>query len=361
MDKKLRKQLFKLLQLHSPSGKEWGVAKYLLPILKSTMDNVWVDDHGNIYAEKRYGDSPYTVLLNSHMDTVASHPPVPKWRKGKSEIFNSDGRGALGGDDKCGIATHLAVIRHMNRGTRFTGTVKVLFTRQEEIGCVGASKAVELQPEWFDDIDCSIVVDRRGGDNIITGGWSENFCHENFTQFWVDMSGIVGIKGVPQEGTISDTMIFAERGINSVNLSGAYYNAHTKDEYIKIDELERIVDWVYTAFNHIQSYGKFPKFEYDNYTASYTWGGFMKKNETKIHNSTPTCGYCDHCGRLHDTWDLDYDDDGLYICNECFDTQNLIPFVDCECCMNSFAIDDTIEYRGHTLCVRCVADLEDVI
>lgn len=160
--RKLTKQLFKLLKLHSPSGSEWGVIQYLIPVLRDTMDSFHVDSYGNLYAEKKYGDSGYTVLLSSHMDTVANHQPDPRWRKHKTEIYNANGNSALGGDDKCGIAAHLAVIRLMNRQTDFKGTLKVCFSREEEYGCVGAGKAVTLRPEWFADIDAAIVIDRRG-------------------------------------------------------------------------------------------------------------------------------------------------------------------------------------------------------
>jgi hypothetical protein len=57
-------------------------------------------------------------------------------------------------------------------------------------------------------------------------------------------------------------MIFSELGINGVNLSAGYYDAHCPTEYIKIHELERTIHWVYNAMNCIERYGKFPTFDY---------------------------------------------------------------------------------------------------
>lgn len=360
--KKLNKQLFKLLRLHSPSGSEANVRRYLLPILQSTMDNVFIDSYGNLYAEKKYGNSDYTVLFSSHMDTVAHIQPIPQWRKNKTEIFTSSGS-ALGGDDKCGIASFLAVIREMNRTTQFTGTLKVIFSRQEEIGCVGASQAVSLTPEWFKDVKACVVVDRRDDDNIVTGTCGENFCSDEYANFWVAMAKKAGFKAVPQEGSISDTMIFSEIGINGVNLSAGYYNAHTKDEYIKIAELKRTTQWVYTAMNHIQEQ-TFPSFTYfdESYkTTSYWKGGnkyYTSSYSPKVWDRWVVCDVC----RFE--WEKDemlIDKDGLHICPDCAD--HLYPSqqedtFECEMCMQEFDCGLHIDYRGHSLCPGCCLALD---
>lgn len=358
--KKLNKQLFKLLRLHSPSGKEWQVRKYLLPILQSTMDNVFTDDYGNLYAEKKFGDSDYTVLFSSHMDTVAHKQPIPQWRKNKTEIFTTSGS-ALGGDDKCGIACFLTVIREMNKTTKFTGTLKVIFSREEEVGCVGASRAVKLTPDWFKDVKACVVVDRRGGDNIVTGTWGDNFCSDDYAQFWVKMANKVGFKAIPQDGSISDTMIFSELGINGVNLSAGYYEAHTKDEYIKIDELKRTIQWVYTAMNHVQKQ-EFPKFEYrdDAYKLDY-WSNkyYTSSNTSRVWDRWVVCDMC----RFE--WEEDemmIDKDGLHICPDC--VNHLYPdreqedVFTCERCMQDFSCSLMIDYRGFGLCPTCAIALD---
>jgi acetylornithine deacetylase/succinyl-diaminopimelate desuccinylase-like protein len=281
------------------------------------MDVVTVDSHWNILAEKKYGQDDYTVLLSAHMDTVASHPPVPKWRNNKTEIYNMAGNGALGGDDKCGIAAHLAVIREMNRGTQFTGTLKVCFSREEEIGCVGASKAVKLNPEWFEGINACIVVDRKGSDNIVEscGSW-ERFCSPEYSEFWADMATKTGFMGIIQDGSISDTMIFSELGINGVNLSAGYYHAHTRDEYIRIDELKRTVRWILNGLDEIQSH-QFPSFDYEMAMANKSWGGW--------------------------TWSLKDDS----------------TMIECDCCLVQFPIEQMFDYHGHDVCYNCINDIKE--
>lgn len=355
--KKLQRQLFKLLRLHSPSGREGGVRKYIVPALQATMDSVRLDGYGNILAEKKYGDSGYTVLLSAHMDTVASVQPNPTWRKNKTEIFTTSGS-ALGGDDKCGLAAHMAVIRELNKGTKFTGTIKVLFSREEEIGCVGASQAVKLSPEWFQDIDASIVIDRRGGDDIVTGCWSERFCSDEYGAFWEVMGtelGITSFKPKATDGSISDTMIFSELGINGVNLSAGYYEAHSKNEYIKIHELKRTVRWVTTALDHIEKY-TFPSFEYMTdykYDYKYLW-----KGNTKSSVWDKDWVVCDWCRMEWEDAEMVVTNQGEHICPDCqgYEILDDLPYsetFECAMCGQDKPIHEYIDYRGFDLCAGC--------
>lgn len=342
--KKLADQLFQLLQLHSPSGWEGKIMSYLLQYLREVMPHVYVDSYGNILAEKRYGDSGYTVLLSAHMDTVATEPPIPYWRKKRTEIATRS-NSALGGDDKCGLAAILAILREMNRKTNFNGTIKVCFSREEEWGCVGASKAVELNPKFFKDVDAAIVIDRRGGNDVVDGGSWYPFCSDAYADFWVQMADLTGFKAKREDGSISDTMIFAELGINGVNLSAGYYNAHTKDEYIKINELKRTVRWVLTALDNIESYGKFPAFE-SKYNVSWT----------RYYSSKGTVGYCDNCGELYDLSEM-IEDDGYYYCEGClFDD-----IVVCDNCLRDVYLSNIVEKGESKVCSRCALELAQVL
>lgn len=308
--RKLNKQLFKLLRLHSPSGNERSVIRYVFPILKVTLDKVWIDSYGNVLGEKKYGDSPTEVLLSAHMDTVAGVQPHPKYRKNKTEIYNEHQLSALGGDDKCGIAAILAIIREMNRHTRFTGTLKVCLSREEEVGCVGAEEAVRINPEFFKTIDAAIVLDRRGNKDIVTGMGYAKFCSEEYGEFWEDMAQKVGFTALTTKGSISDTMVFSELGINGVNLSVGYYNAHMPTEYIRLQDLQRTICWVLKAFDHIEKYIPFPSFEYEKYSGDDSW----------FYNSD-------------------------------------VQLVTCENCLLDVDVTETYMYREYTLCLNCMDSL----
>lgn len=353
--KKLAKELMALLQIHSPSGSESKVAAYLYVQLKNLMGDVTFDSYGNLLAQKKYGDSGYTVLLSAHMDTVAHVPPIPTWRKGKKEIYTQS-TSALGGDDKCGLAAHLAVIRQLNKQTDFKGTIKVCFSREEEAGCIGAEEAVKRNPEWFNGIDAAIVIDRRGGYDVVdSNGWN-NFCSDGYADFWLDMAEETGFCAAREAGTISDTMVFSELGINGVNLSAGYYNAHTAQEYIVMAELRRTTQWVINALNHIEDYGKFPAFDYEEKsTRALDYFSYLFKDNYSGRKDDDELAYCEDCDMLFSVSDMTIDEDDRIVCTDCYEFMQMP--VDCDNCLQSVKQKHTVYRHGANICSRCVTEL----
>ncbi len=66
--------LEELLRIYSPNGREKEVAELILDELKRCGAHAWIDDVGNVLAEKE-GNGP-SILLAGHMDTVAGFIPV---------------------------------------------------------------------------------------------------------------------------------------------------------------------------------------------------------------------------------------------------------------------------------------------
>src|SRR5690606_8667351 len=110
-------------------------------------------------------------------------------------------------------------------------------SREEEIGCVGAGK---IRPDWYVDVDLAIVVDRRGSRDIVVG-CGIAFCSDEVGYFMEDASRMADMDYKATEGGISDAMVFAENGINSINVSAGYYNEHTENEYVVISEMKDTV------------------------------------------------------------------------------------------------------------------------
>jgi putative aminopeptidase FrvX len=232
--KQFKKQLQELLQIQAPSGQEAKVVKYLKPELTKLVDKCWTDTYGNLLAEKKVGNSGVTVLLSAHMDSVRN---IQQGRQVKyipeTDSFYST-KGVLGADDRAGIAIIMAVLRNIEK-SGFDGTIKVAFSREEEIGCVGAGK---IDPNWLKGTNLAIVVDRRGNRDIVinAGGW-QPFCDLKVGKFFEDCGALQGMddwKAV--DGGISDATVFSELNINSVNLSAGYRNEHTDKEYVVVSD-----------------------------------------------------------------------------------------------------------------------------
>lgn len=283
--KNLRSQFIELLNIHGTSGNEKPVRDYLRPILTELMDNVKVDDYGNLLADKKCGDgNGATVLLSAHMDTVKGVLADRKLVETEDGIIMSN-NGALGADDRGGIAIILTVLRNLNK-LNFNGHIKVSFSREEEIGCVGASK---IDPDWYANADLAIVVDRRGNRDIVVG-CGMAFCSDSVGYFMEDVSKIADMDWRAVEGGISDAMVFAENGINSINLSAGYMNEHTVNEYASLKDMGdtvrlilqtiAVINQFYKTFEPVPSENKWVKSWYykgnynyyeDSFEDGYVW------------------------------------------------------------------------------------------
>lgn len=269
--KDFKHELYELLTLQAPSGKEERVRNYLYPKLEVLCDDLVVDAYGNLLAVKSVGDgNGATVVLSAHMDTVND---VRKGRKvlfdQKTQRFTSS-KGILGADDRAGIAIILAVLRNIEK-SGFNGTIKVCFSREEEIGCIGAD---HIPVGFYDDADLAIVVDRKGSRDIVTGcGMMYGFCSPEVGAFFEDVSRILDMDWKAVPGGVSDAYIFSGNGVHSVNLSAGYMHEHTANEYVDTNHSRDTINFILQAFAVINSqrhkFGEIPQ----QATYSYANGG----------------------------------------------------------------------------------------
>jgi len=237
--------LEQLLSIPGASSEEDRVREFVKEKLTPYVDYISVDRNGNLLAEKTYrsGHGP-TILLNAHLDTVEEIEQDRTIIK-ENGIWSSS-RGILGADDRAGVAAILQMAESLPQ-TSFSGKVKFIFTVKEEIGLVGARKVDEY---FLWGTDTAIVVDRRGTGDIVTscGGYIP-FCEEAYGQFFEKVAkeeGLSGWKCTP--GGSSDTRIWAEHGIQSVNLSAGYTYEHTEDECLDVGACWRTVRLIQAFF-----------------------------------------------------------------------------------------------------------------
>jgi putative aminopeptidase FrvX len=268
--KQFKQELFELLTIQAPSGHEHKVVKWLMPRLEKLTDRVFQDSYGNLLAEKVVGDgNGATVILSAHMDTVSN---IQKGRKvlfdEKTQTFRSS-KGVLGADDRAGIAIILAVLRNIEK-TSFNGKIKVCFSREEEVGCVGASK---IPVDFYKDANLAIVVDRRGRRDIVTGcGEMYGFCSEAVGKFFEDCSALLDMDWKAVPGGVSDALVFSGNGVHSVNLSAGYENEHTSKETVHLPSCRDTINLILQAFSVINTqYHKFGSVPVGSRWSSYDY------------------------------------------------------------------------------------------
>lgn len=122
-----------LVQIDSVSGEEEEVAQHVIKRLEAFGLSVVRDDYGNVIGSSG-GDNP--ILLSAHLDTVEPGRGIKPNVDGDRIV--SDGTTILGGDCKAGVAAILEALVSIKEDGTAHVPFEVAFTREEEIGLVGA-------------------------------------------------------------------------------------------------------------------------------------------------------------------------------------------------------------------------------
>jgi putative aminopeptidase FrvX len=233
----LLKQLY---EVHSPSGKEEPMRKFIIAWAKAHDLKVQKDRTGNLYITKGAAQS-YPCIV-AHMDEV--HYVRPDWFRivvykdnyilgGDAEVLRPAG---IGADDKNGIWVALRLLEKFD-------AMKAAFFVQEEVGCKGSGAA---DMTFFDDCRFVLQADRKGGSDFINVAGGTELCNSKFIK---DMHlGDYGYKCT--QGLTTDVMTLKQRGlkVSCANISCGYYNPHTPDEYTSFAELENCLAFIEHAF-----------------------------------------------------------------------------------------------------------------
>jgi hypothetical protein len=185
-------------------------------------------------------DFKYDIDEPTKTEVINSAKPMDKFDVyEKNGCLHGTGERVLGGDDKCGIFIALELARLLP-----DMPFKILFTIKEEIGCVGISHFVKNNPSWFDDVCYSLTIDRRGGDNLLWSQLGTRSCSNDFAS----RLAMIGIRcGIPikiEDGSLADVVHIRELVPESVNVSAGYYSPHSTDEYIKLLDVVKIIQWL---------------------------------------------------------------------------------------------------------------------
>lgn len=279
--------------------------------------NVLQKKYNNIINADKYliaiGDIP--VGLIAHMDTVFKSPPRQIYFDNDFWTFWSpDG---LGADDRAGIYIILKILQTNLRPT-------IIFTEDEEIGGIGASKLVKNFPKPPTDLKYLIQLDRRNDNDAV----------------FYDCGNVDFIKYIESfgfkyaDGLFSDISIICPYwNLAGVNLSVGYNNEHSYIETCNIKATERIFKKVYKILSR-----KNHKY-YDYQELDSNWLIYDEK--------------CDGCKQVFFDYEMipvDFKDGSRkYFCPDCAAKK-----VDwCQKCGSPF-----LKKKNKKICYRCYSSRE---
>lgn len=187
-------------------------------------------------------DGKKRPMLCVHLDTINTHYSTAKI-KSKDIVYNEGVYAlsptadkdlqCLGGDDRCGISIIYALlIKELLQGIKLENRAyNYGFFLNEEIGAVGSSNCCKLNFHKFTNM--FIGLDRRGAKEFATYEVSST-----------SLNNILINRGYKEvTGTYSDCSILSEATeLPCINLAVGYYNEHTRQEFVKLEVVEEVVN-----------------------------------------------------------------------------------------------------------------------
>src|SRR5690606_21038421 len=263
--------LKKILTIQSESFNQWRVFAFIIRHV-SKLPNVAYDViDGNIYITKKTDTKvKHYPCVVAHMDTVhdiAEDLTILSVKSEDDELYSGFNRvtmtqTGIGGDDKVGIFIALSCLEKFDN-------IKLVFFKDEEVGCNGSYDA--WMP-FFNDCRFVIQCDRSGSTDFITTACGTKMASKDFIK---DAGKIMKKYGyVSNTGSMTDVYALKQMGlgVSACNLSCGYYNPHSNNEYVSLNDVSNCLDLVTDMINNMVTVYKHKK-EKETYTYNGSFAG----------------------------------------------------------------------------------------
>lgn len=253
-----------VLSVPSKTYKEDMMVEFITNWLTENNIPFEVDDMFNIYATKQTDPNvEYFPCVVSHTDTVhdldtinireEKLPNQQKVLKPSLKAYNDMGLPTgIGGDDKCGIYACLELLKELPN-------LKAAFFVSEETGCHGSRNA---DPNFFINVGYAIQFDAPGNSMVTeycmgTKLFDRNddffkSCDEVLTESFENRNEY-------QSHPYTDVYALKQKfDFSCINFAIGYYNYHTKDEYVVIED---VYNGIMTGKKMIEKLG-YTKYQY---------------------------------------------------------------------------------------------------
>jgi len=218
---------------------------------KLNVDSVW-----NLFII-----NPGKPLICAHMDTVQSENSCKLitqwWLTIKDWVMSCKGAD-IWWDDKCWLAIAMQLYEEL------WDEISILFTVWEETWWHWINQWIKDNAGLLDDIPYCIVPDRRFWWDII---WYQNwYCSKEFQDAIVDIIWTRWFK--PTNGLFCDADKLAPY-INCINISCGYYEPHSINSTIRLDELQTTYRAIYTIVCSLE--WTYPIYTKPKYSSNNRW------------------------------------------------------------------------------------------
>lgn len=226
------------------------------------------DDYGNIYVTK--GTATTYPCIVAHTDTVHDIIPDISIYRNNDTIFawNPEKRcqWGIGGDDKVGVYITLQLLEDIQ-------VMKAVFFRDEEIGCLGSKYSIANHKGWYNDCGFVLMADRRGYSDAVTVSGGVVISSSDFMADCDPLFEKYGYKDTIGLTTDVDSLTCGGIGISTINLSCGYYDPHTRQEIVSIEDVNVCYNLMYDIINEHGSKRYDYKANIPSYKSTYSKSG----------------------------------------------------------------------------------------
>ncbi|MDR1018960.1 MAG: M28 family peptidase [Lachnospiraceae bacterium] len=204
-------------------------------LLKDAFNNI----SGILLKSNLYDGKKATLV--AHLDTVAHQPPfdIRYLPDGNLAGFDKSGNQTIAGfDDRAGVFAAIGLYQ------KFPEKFNILFTTDEEKGCIGASNIVENQDYirlLIENTSIFVEIDRRRdeGSSILNYVTYSHNLSKGLSKH-LQNSGFVEM-----EGSYSDISVLMEAtDIGGFNITAGYENEHTRFENLNLKVLKKTIEFL---------------------------------------------------------------------------------------------------------------------
>tara|TARA_R110002051_G_C8691737_1_gene493151 strand:- start:686 stop:1507 length:822 start_codon:yes stop_codon:yes gene_type:complete len=245
MNRETLHKLKNLLSVPTHTWKEDRLIEHVINYISSIgMVNYYQDGLGSLYITK--GDSSTYPCLVAHLDSVHD---ITEMEVIEEQLPNAQGDlklslkaydkedglpTGIGGDDKAGVFICLQLLEKLD-------SCKVFLPVAEETGCNGSKEA---DPEFFKDVGYAIQFDSTENDTMSKTLMGVKL-YEEKSDFFDSVKDIILEHGFTKwlNHPYTDTMMLKKKfNFPCLNFAAGYYNYHTSNEYVVIEDVENAIN-----------------------------------------------------------------------------------------------------------------------
>lgn len=238
------KFLKNVLSIPTVTYDEIKMVKYICDWLTENNISFYVDDFLNVYATKgQLEENLFFPCVIAHTDTVHRIdsinvkeeylPNSQKQIKLALKAYNDEGKPTgIGGDNKCGVFACLKLLKDLP-------ILKAAFFVSEETGCHGSRNS---DPKFFDNVGYVLQFDAP--ENwMVSETCSGQVLFDRKSEFFINCDKVLTesmdknfmrYMNHPYTDVYAITKLYE---IQSINFSIGYYNYHSSNEYVIVEDV----------------------------------------------------------------------------------------------------------------------------